>query len=138
MGAFRRIIKNKKISIATNIKKLSMVLSEDKLKVLNAFSIKMLPELEDRKRHTVTFEPISTSEAEFLVKRSVIESYIGHGDTAAILSDLLKKEIPFHRGFAKLNFGDKALIAQFGQRLPEGTKKLPKDAKLDFFIVSLV
>lgn len=40
--------------------------------------------------------------------------------------------------FGKLGIGDKALIAQFGKRLPEGTKKLPEGAELNFFFVSLV
>lgn len=123
--------------ISRSIREFVMVLGAGKLKILNAFSINMLPELEGKKKHTVTFEPITISEAKSAIKKSDIESYIGHEDTATILSDLLEKEIPFHRGFAKLGFGDTALIAQFGERLPEGTKKLPKGAKLNFFKVSL-
>lgn len=109
------------------------------VKVMNAFSINMLPEAltEGRKKHTVTFEPISTQEAKDVVKSAAIESYIGHEDTAAVLSDLLEEQIPFHRGFAKIGIGDTVLVAQLGTRLPEGSKTLPKGAKLNFWLIEL-
>ena len=108
------------------------------VKILNAFSINMLPEkLEEGKKHTVTFEPITIKGAKEIVDVAMTESFIGHEDTAAVLSDLLGIDVPMHRGFAKLDIGETALVAQFGGRLPEGTKTLPKDAKLKFFLVSV-
>lgn len=126
-------------SITEHMRKTAEIITAAKtVKVMNAFSINMLPEklAEGSEAHTVEFRPVSTAKAKELVK-SDTESFIGHEDTAAILSDLLEKDIPMHRGFAKLNIGETALVAQFGQRLPEGTKKLPEGAKLNFFQVTV-
>jgi len=108
------------------------------VKLLNAFSINMLPKVLEggKESHTVTFQPIAISDAKSLSEGGV-ESFIGHEDTAAILSDLLGTTVPMNRAPTVLNIGETALVAQFGSRLPEGTKTLPEGAKLTFFVVKV-
>ena len=60
-------------------------------------------------------------------------SIVGHADTAAVMSDLLGREVPFNRQSITLEDGDVMYIAQLtGGRLPEGAKTLPEGFKLDF------
>lgn len=64
------------------------------------------------------------------------ESYVGHEDTARILSDLLGTEITYNRSSLTFEEGDILIIAQYvGPRLPEGTTKLPEGAEFKFYVI---
>lgn len=66
-----------------------------------------------------------------------IVSAIGHADVAAIISNFLKIDLPVNRVSIKLDDPkDIVLIGQYiGPRLPEGTTKLPDNAKLEWWYV---
>lgn len=60
-------------------------------------------------------------------------SVIGHPDTAAVVSDILGREVPCNRTSISLGDGDVLYVAQLmGGRLPEGATKLPKGFYLAF------
>lgn len=68
----------------------------------------------------------------------VLESAIGHAETAAIVSDILGVNLPANRCNVKLTRGEKIIIAQYiGPRLPEGATKLPEGAKIEFRMVEV-
>lgn len=55
------------------------------------------------------------------------ESCIGHPDTAAVVSNILGREVPCQRINVALNAGDVLYVAQLtGGRLPEGATTLPE------------
>lgn len=66
-----------------------------------------------------------------------IVSAIGHADVAAIISNFLEIDLPVNRVSIKLDDPkDIVLIGQYiGPRLPEGTTKLPDNAKLEWWFV---
>lgn len=60
-------------------------------------------------------------------------SCIGHPDTAAVVSDVLGREVPCNRTNISLSDGDVLYVAQLtGGRLPEGTTRLPEGCTLTF------
>lgn len=105
------------------------------VKIANAFSLQMLGE--------------GNSFNVKIVRRSVwdvklmlatypeIESYIGHKDTANIVSGILGVQVEANRRKLTVNpDGDLILVAQYeGERLPEGATTLPEGAKISFFTV---
>lgn len=66
-----------------------------------------------------------------------VVSAIGHADIAAIMSNFLELDLPVNRVSIKLDDPkDIVLIGQYiGPRLPEGTTKLPDNAKLEWWYV---
>ena len=101
------------------------------MKIFNAFSMQMV----GSEGH-LDWKTIPTDEAAKLLQEDV-ESYIGHPDTAAVVSDLLGVEVPFARRFGTLSDGEHALVAQVkGGRLPEGATSLPEGMRLEFLLVS--
>ena len=67
-----------------------------------------------------------------------LESYVGHADTAIILSGILGVEVPFNRANATINSGETVLVAQYrGPRLPEGATQLPVGAEMNFLLVTV-
>lgn len=60
-------------------------------------------------------------------------SVIGHPDTAAVVSNVLGRDIPYNRQSILLEDGDVLYVAQLmGGRLPEGVTKLPEGFTLSF------
>ena len=60
-------------------------------------------------------------------------SCIGHPDTAAVVSDILGREVPCNRTSISLSDGDVLYVAQLtGGRLPEGATTLPEGFSLSF------
>ena len=83
-----------------------------------------------------TTRKVSHEEASQLARDGVI-SFIGHQDTARVLSGILGVEVPFRRAFGILNPGESILVAQVtGGRLPEGATTLPEGISLQFWVVS--
>ncbi|MEM4360298.1 MAG: DUF1874 domain-containing protein [Candidatus Bilamarchaeaceae archaeon] len=103
------------------------------MKIFNSVSLNMLNVTDQIQ---LNLQRITPTEARQLLLEN-IESFIGHQDTANIISKLLNLPIPFNRSIGTIQAGEKALIAQYiGPRLPEGSKTLPDGARIDFFILS--
>jgi hypothetical protein len=67
-----------------------------------------------------------------------LESYVGHADTAIILSGILGMEVPFNRANATIQQGETVVVAQYrGPRLPEGATQLPAGAEMNFLLVTV-
>ena len=99
--------------------------------ISNAFSIQMITGLLMEGGVNVSFTEISNL-AE--IKEAETVSAVGHPDTAAVISDLLGKEVPANRISINLEKGDILYVAQIiGGRLPEGCKTLPEDFSLKFY-----
>ena len=97
----------------------------------NAFSLQML---DTSVMNKVQVAPVSEAE----VAKADFESVIGHADTAAVVSDILQKDVPANRVSVSLHEGDVLYVAQVvGGRLPEGATKLPEGFALTFLKVSL-
>jgi len=100
------------------------------MKIFNAFSINMLPGDSE-----VLFERISLWE----IGKKNLESYIGHQDTANVISGILGIEpLPMNRQSITLEREETCIIAQYaGSRLPEGATTLPEGAKITFWKVTI-
>lgn len=97
----------------------------------NAFSLQMLS-ISDLS--FVSIEPVEAKDVP-----GNAESFVGHTDTASVLSNVLGHEITANRGSIILEEGDELYVAQFtGGRLPEGATTLPVGVVLQFFRVSLM
>ena len=101
--------------------------------IANALSIQMVGDAD-------TFgwqgRRITPEEASEILTRDGVESFIGHEDTASVVSALLGLEVPFHRGFITLAPGQTVIVAQlWGGRLPEGTTTLPEGCEMRFWLV---
>lgn len=63
-------------------------------------------------------------------------SVIGHKDTAAVVSTILGREVPFNRASITLTPGDVLYVAQLtGGRLPEGATTIPSGMQMTFLKV---
>ena len=103
--------------------------------ITNAFSIQMITGLLMEGGVNVSFTEISNL-AE--IKEAETVSAVGHPDTAAVISDLLGKEVPPNRISINLQKGDVLYVAQIiGGRLPEGCKTLPENFSLKFYKVEI-
>lgn len=67
----------------------------------------------------------------------VVESAVGHADTAVILSSMLGKTLDVNRVSIKLDDPNvKLIVGQYtGPRLPEGTKVLPEGASIEWWLI---
>lgn len=103
------------------------------MKILNAFSLSMLPSL----TATVSTKEISLAEAQqYAAHAPRIESGVGHADTAALFSRLLEVDVKCNRISIVLARGELALVGQYiGLRLPEGTLTLPEGAVVKWALV---
>jgi hypothetical protein len=100
--------------------------------LLNAFSLNML----NRFECTVNISPMSHEHVRTYA--SMLESAVGHADTAAVIGDLLGFPVECNRKSVMLDIGDDAIVAQYiGPRLPEGTTKLPADATIRFVYLTI-
>lgn len=80
------------------------------MKILNAFSINMLPG-----DCSTTFEKIPAPLGQGF------ESCIGHADTAKVVGNLLGIDLPMNRQSVTLEENETVVVAQYtGPRLPEG------------------
>lgn len=103
--------------------------------ISNAFSLNMLANL------TST---IHVTELDDERRDRILESWgnwtsvVGHEDTAAVFSDVLKRPVEFNRQTVNLTVGDMVMVGQYsGPRLPEGCKTLPEGASIKWVIVSV-
>ena len=77
---------------------------------------------------TFKYEPISVMEAKQLIQKGFI-SAIGHEGTAKLLTKKLGIEIPVNRIAIEMQPGDKAIVFQLKQRLPEGVVLTEEELK---------
>ena len=101
----------------------------------NAFSLQMLPGVISGNwgLATVTVDKVAPPEVP-----ADVMSYIGHQDTAAVVSDILGRNIPANRGNIALEYGDVLYVAQItGGRLPEGSTTLPEGYEIVFLRVTV-
>ncbi len=84
----------------------------------NAFSLSMLGQLPQQGR-TVKVRPISLEEVKSLLQGG-FESAVGHTGTADILTTLLDIPVEARRVAISLSPGDKLVVFQILERLPEG------------------
>ena len=83
----------------------------------------------------IHFEEVSDLEE---IKNTETVSAVGHPDTAAVISDLLGKEVLPNRISISLGKGDVLYVAHLvGGRLPEGCKTLPDGFKMEFYKVTI-
>jgi len=68
---------------------------------------------------TFVYKPLSIAEAVTLLKQG-FTSAVGHEATASFLSQLTGLTIPVNRIQIQMHPGDKAVVIQIMQRLPEG------------------
>jgi len=102
------------------------------MKLANAFSINMLSG-----DSVVKFTQITAEQARELLKDR-IESFVGHNDTANVLSTILGVPILVNRASFTAQQGEQFIVAQFsGPRLPEGSTTLPEGAKIIFWLVEV-
>lgn len=100
----------------------------------NAFSLSMLAVGEAN----IRVNPISVEEAKALFNKHGMESFVGHADTALVLSSILGIEVPMHRGNLSLYDGSEVIVAQLmGGRLPEGVTTLPEGFSFSFMRVKV-
>lgn len=105
------------------------------LYLANAFSINML-DWSDGNPKKVLFDPMTEEEVKEILQEYKFESYVGHEDTARILSNLLEVEIPFNRGNLTITPDDWLIVAQYiGPRLEAGATTLPEGAEIKFYMV---
>lgn len=65
-------------------------------------------------------------------------SIIGHADTAAVMSNILGREIPCNRESIMLSDEDELYVAQVvGGRLPEGATTLPIGISIRFYRITV-
>jgi hypothetical protein len=102
----------------------------NKMFIANAFSLQMLSKFPAH----VDIEEIAVAD----VAKLDLESAIGHADTAAVLSNMLEKDIKPNRVNVQLQPGDSIIVAQLmGGRLPEGATTLPEGFSFKFFKVTV-
>lgn len=105
----------------------------DKVKILNGLPLGAMPS-----GIQLSIREVTLSDAQALVAKNNYESYVGHVDTATILSQMLGVSIQFNRASATFNAGDALLVCAYsGPRLPEGATTLPEGASFRFFVVQL-
>jgi len=106
------------------------------MQLVNALSLQMLPS--DFGLGNLLIQKIDTKRASDLLKSEGAESYIGHTDTANVLSGLLGIAVECNRGLLRLDTGKRIMVAQLvGGRLPEGCMTLPQGCRFEFYLVTL-
>ena len=103
--------------------------------ISNSFSIQMIANIIMEGGVDIHFEEVADLEE---IKEAETISAVGHPDTAAVISDLLGKEVPANRISISLEKGDVLYVAQLlGGRLPEGCKSLPEGFQMKFYKVTI-
>jgi hypothetical protein len=109
------------------------------MKVLNAFSLNMLPA---GYAGSLVVKPLTTEQASvdacYAKEDGLLVSCVGHADTAALFSRALETTILPNRVTVTLLKGEWCLVGQYvGPRLPEGTTTLPEGARIDWFRITI-
>lgn len=101
----------------------------------NAFSLQMLNLSEQT---GVEITPITTEKAQKILSNGFI-SAIGHQDTANVIENILKTEVPMNRISLSLKKEDILIVAQVvGGRLPEGSTTLPEGFQIQFMEIRII
>lgn len=101
--------------------------------ISNAFATGML-----RFNCKVEFTFCTVSQARVWAHFNKPKSYVGHEDTAAILSEALGRIVEKNRDNLTLEIGDQLLVAQYsGPRLPEGATTLPEGASIRWAVATV-
>jgi len=102
------------------------------VKFANAFSLSMLGDVTTTR---LIVRKLGKEEVKLILSQG-FESYIGHQDTANVLSNELGLDVPCNRGMLLLGKDDVAIVAQYmGGRLPEGATQLPEGATFTYYLV---
>jgi hypothetical protein len=108
----------------------------------NAFSVSMLADVSQFWTIKVEFVEFSPENAYNWARSSRPESFVGHQDTANLLTRMLNGSgytVKCNRGSLALKEGDELLVAQYiGARLSEGATELPEGAQIKWVMVSVV
>lgn len=105
------------------------------MKLFNAFSLQMIKGLNGCD-HRIIVEPTDVYNVVDKLQKEGCDSYIGHPDTARILTSILGMEIPCRRVFGTIEPDETVLVARVvGGRLPEGCTKLPNGMRIEFYMV---
>ncbi len=100
--------------------------------IANAFSLNMLEQLSC----SIHVKEIPVASAMTLAVDYA--SVVGHPDTAAVFSTVLRVPVSPNRATVALKPGDEVLVGQYrGPRMPEGCKTLPEGAKIDWCLVTI-
>lgn len=112
--------------------------------ILNSFSIQMLSGNSDISIKEVSKEQVKNlfgrageSSEEGIIYN--FNSYIGHQDTANILTSILGFQVPMNRANYTMTKKDTVIVAQIGGgRLPEGCIELPEGVVIKFYKVNVI
>ena len=116
----------------------------------NAFSINMLVDrfirLENQKAapfELIHIQKLWGDEVRKLLKQGFV-SAIGHESTAKLISKIFNVDVPVNRIPVKLERGDRLIVVQLTERLPEGKvlsdeeiQEFYKSGKVQFFLVEI-
>jgi len=110
----------------------------NKIYLLNAFSFNLIDWAETN-RAKIQVQKLTLEQTKEILEKENVVSYVGHKETASILTGLLGREIPCQRATVTLQHWNQAIIAQYiGPRLPEGTTQLPPGAEIIFLLIMFV
>ena len=116
-------------------------MSRSQLYLSNAFSANMIPH-EHRVYEFLFVSPFEAA-AILYVLRDRVTNIIGHADTAAVVEQVLRAQVPAlelpepQRLTVQLAIADEVLVAQYtGPRLPEGATQLPEGARIEFWLIA--
>ena len=103
------------------------------IKVLNSCTLQLIT---GNQGGAFFFKRLTDEEAQEYVKDKELESYVGHEDTARLISKHLGREVKSHRASARLEPYETMLVGQVeGGRLPTGTDILPEGIEFHFYLV---
>ena len=111
-----------------------------KLYLTNSFSLNML-DLSNRDEVVIKVQKISEEMVKEILSKQDFVSAIGHESTAKLITEILGIQVPANRIQIKVKKGDKIVVLQLLQRLPEGKvlneqelQQIPKQ----WFLVSIL
>ena len=110
------------------------------LYLANAFSLNML-DFNNKNELTIKIEKISEEMVKELLSKQDFVSVIGHESTAKFITEILGIEVPTNRIQIKVKKGDKIIVLQLLQRLPECktlTKEELQQIPKRWFLVSIL
>jgi len=122
------------------IKEIAEIFEQEKNKktsktyISNAFSLNML----ESEEATINVKVVDTETVKQIISEEEVESAVGHESTAKVLSQLLGVEVKAERKEIKLKKGDKLVVFQLLQRLPEGAMLSEEELKQLQFKLFLV